>query len=332
MKNCRGGAINYQKGSTDIEHLTDLVSSHCKDHGPVNFFDFGEYNSLSSSHAVRGTALARNGQFIMCLLKARADACITYTDLKSSFANVVLKFPEVMTHKHKDVKGFAGEIADRCMVMLKHARSMALGENSDTIWKRCTANVPHYLMPVMTEIRETIKQSDKPFTPGANTKLKLAAHVSNTSDVSLDEMGLPTLSFAAEKPDHVPDEGDRLTRDAEELGIVPPTKKILKTQMGILKRPAAAKAKTKAHTKGKPTSHDLIQKVDQDSVKLHGPFALQSYITHMKPQKLVVACTAKQTPDHHKVLVKVLHYIKNSPNCSKQDAVEKRDKLLSNIS
>jgi esterase/lipase len=102
--------------------------------------------------------------------------------------------------------------------------------------------------------------------------------------------------------------------------------------MGILKRPAAAKAKAKPHTKGKPTSHDLIQKVDKDSVKLHGPFALQSYITHMKPQKLVVACTAKQSPDHHKVLVKVLHYFKNSPNCSKQDAVEKRDKLLSNIS
>ena len=61
MKTCRGGAINYQKGSTDIEHLTDLVSSHVKDHGPVNFFDFGGYNSLSSSHAVRGTALARNG-------------------------------------------------------------------------------------------------------------------------------------------------------------------------------------------------------------------------------------------------------------------------------
>ena len=332
MKTCRGGAINYQKGSTDIEHLTDLVSSHVKDHGPVNFFDFGEYNSLSSSHAVRGTALARNGQFIMCLLKARADACITYTDLKSSFANVVLKFPEVMSNKHKDVKGFAGEIADRCVVMLKHARSMTLGENSDTIWKRCTANVPHYLMPVMIEIRETIKQSDKPSTPGANTKLKLAAHVSNTSDVSLDEMGLPTLTFAAEQLGHVPDEGDSLTADAAKLGIVPPTKLMLKTEMGIVKRPAAAKAKTKPHTKGKPTSHDLIQKVDKDSVKFHGPFALQSYIAHMKPQKLVVACATKQSPDHHKVLEKVLHYIKKSPNCSKQDAVEKRDQLLNNIS
>ena len=250
MKNCRGGAINYQKGSTDIEHLTDLVSSHVKDHGPVNFFDFGEYNSLSSSHAVRGTALARNGQFIMCLLKARADACITYTDLKSSFANVVLKFPEVMTHKHKDVKGFAGEIADRCMVMLKHARSMTLGENSDTIWKRCTANVPHYLMPVMTEIRETIKQSDKPVTPGANTKLKLAAHVSNTSDVSLDEMGLPTLSFAAEKPDHVSDEGDKLTRDAEKLGIVPPTKKGSQNSNGHCQKASCCKGQDQGTHKG----------------------------------------------------------------------------------
>lgn len=342
-KQSRGGAINYQKGNTDIEHLTDVLSKYVKENGPFNVFDFGEYNSLGANHAIRGVALAKIGQFVLCLLKARPDACMTYSDLKSAIVNVCLRFPEAVTHKHKDLQSHAADIADRCMVILKHSRSLVLGENADTIWKRCTANVPHYLMSVLCEIRDSIVNSDAKTShgDGVNTKptRSLAPH---DSSVSVDDMGLPTLNFAqAPHHSHAPAvASDPLSLQAEQLGIVPPTKFLLKESMGIAKKPAAAKVKpvakkskpsTKVITKQKASTSTCTvdQVIDKASLKLQGPFKDQSYITHMKPAKLVVACTAKQCANHFQVLEKVLMHIKNTPHCSKKAAVAQRDKVLS---
>ena len=337
----RGGAINYQKGTTDIEHLTDVMSTYVKDNGAFNVFDFGEYNSLGANHAVRGPALAKIGGFVVCLLKARSDACITYTDLKNAFSNVFLKFPEAMTQKGKTMQQCAGDMADRCMVILKHARSMALGEHADTIWARCTANVPHYRMDIMKEIRDTIRNSDKQVPDGGAgikpSKRTLAMHVSEVSavsELSVDDMGLPTLNFASSQMEKHSLTLDPLMADAEKLGVVPPTKLLLKQAMGIQKKPAAAKAssshvKPKAKKPSTTVSTSVSQKLDKASLKLCGPFKDQSYITHLKPPKLVVSCSAKQTPNHYTLLKKVLEFIQQTPNCSKQAAVEKRNKLLS---
>jgi hypothetical protein len=71
-------------------------------------------------------------------------------------------------------------------------------------------------------------------------------------------------------------------------------------------------------------------KIEKGSVKLQGPFKTQSYITHMSPAKLVVACTIKQSPSHFQILKQVLQFISKTPNCSKQQAVEERNQLLKN--
>lgn len=350
-KQSRGGAINYQKGTTDVEHLTDVLSKYVKENGPFNVFEFGEYNSLSSNHAVRGTALAKIGPFVLCLLKVRPDACMIYSDLKCAFNNVFLKFPDVVTGKHKDVQTLAGDVSDRCMVILKHARSLALGDHADTIWKRCTANVPHYLMTVLNEIKDTITNSDGQSSfAGCNTK-KARTLEAHDSAVSVDDMGLPTLTFAGGAGKQaLPISGDSLSKQAEGLGIVPPTKLLLKESMGITKKPAAAnakaaaKSKSLAHGKAIPALKAIAkpktassnnacivdQVVDKESLKLHGPFKAQSYITHMKPPKLVVACTHKQSANHFKVLEQVMMFIKKTAHCSKKAAVAQRDNILAN--
>jgi hypothetical protein len=332
MMEKRGGAKNYQKGNIDIEHLTDGLANHVKTEGPLGVFDFGEYKSLGANHAVRGPALAKIGTFIMSLLDVKADACITYSDLKAAVANVTLKFPEVKANKQQDVQGFAGEVADRCMVILKHCRAMSLGDNSETIWKRCTCHVPHYLMPVMHSIRQKIKQSAMP------TKRELVAHHSTASALSVDEFGLPSLKFAGGSS--CPElDTDSLAEEAEMLGIVPPTKDLLKSEMGIKKKPSCSSTRSckkpaakKKHLKSTSSKSGAMkiphEGIQQSSLKMHGPFQHQSYITHMKPPKLVVACSSKQSTDHYKVIQQVFSYIKKTPHSSKEAAIEYRNKLL----
>ena len=333
-KSNRGGAKNYQKGNIDIEHLTDRLTQHVRVEGPLGVFDFGEYKSLGANHAIRGPALAKIGTFIISLLDVKADACITYSDLKTAVANVTLKFPEVKANKQQDVQAFAGEVADRCMVILKHCRAISLGDNADTIWKRCICNVPHYLMPVMNAIKQTIKQSAMP------SKRELVAHDSTASALSVDELGLPALKFASGSTCPQLDNSDPLAKDAEMLGIVPPTKDQLKSEMGIKKKPAsssttscgkpAAKKEQLKSTSSKSGAMKVSQEcIQPSSLKMHGPFKQQSYITHMNPPKLVVACSSKQTADHYKVIEKVFSYIKKTPHSSKKDAIEYRNKLIS---
>jgi len=332
----RGGAINYQKGSTDLQHLTDALTKFVKDTGPFSALDFGEYTSLTANQAVRGPALAKIGPLVMCLLNVRPDACIMYTDLKSAFQNVMLKFPDLV-QKNKDVQSCAGDAADRCMVILKHARSLALGEHADTIWSRSIANVPHYLMPVLQSIRDSIMQSEPSKSTSANTKRKLEVHHSN---VSLDEMGLPALNFAGATPKPTAThQNDPLAYAAEHLGIVPPTKYLLKQSMGlVLKKPASAiKKPAIAQKKLKDSSGSVSstvaakgnQQIDMTSLQLKGPFKEKSYIVHKKPPTLVVGCSHAQSADHFNIMKQVLQYIKKTPGCTKLAAVQKRNQLVS---
>jgi hypothetical protein len=333
-KQYRGGAINYQKGNTDTEYLADALSHYVKQHGPLDAFQLGEYHTLSANHAVRGPALAKIGQLVLCLLKVRSDACITYSDLKITLSNLLLKFPELKQQKHHN---WAADMADRLMVILKHTRSLALGENCDIVWKRATTNVPHYLMPVMQQIRNIIKGSDAEL-PAAeiaethNTKRKLVSHDSN---VSVDEMGLPALSWVHHAM-KVHKDLDPLDAAAEELGIVPPTKQELKGKMGFIKKkPAGAKEPSVMKSVAKGTKAMQVTttgncKIDKVSLRLQGPFQKQSYITHLKPPKLIVACTKQQHMKHHDILKKVLLYITKQPYCTKAQAVAKRDELLKN--
>lgn len=343
----RGGAINYHKGQTDIAQLTDALEAHLVQEGPFQAFQLGEYNSLGPNQAVRGAALAKIGQLVLRLISVRPDACITYSDLKTAFTNLLLRSTEL---KPKSPSTFPGDMASRCMVILKHARSLAYGEHKDLVWERAIANVPHYFMTVMNQIRDTIKESESPVAGfaqfsepnGKNSKGRvLAPHDSNISQASLDEMGLPLLAFASSSSHELqpamkdPDPTSALVLAAEALGHVPPTKRDLKVTMGLIaKKPACAK-RTSGCSKSKSECIMKVKKVissgmkiDKCTMKLHGPFKNQSYITHMKPPKLVVACTSKQCKDHFQILQQVFDFVKVTPNCTKQEALTKRDHLI----
>ena len=68
--------------------------------------------------------------------------------------------------------------------------------------------------------------------------------------------------------------------------------------------------------------------IEMSTLKLEGPSSQQSYLTHQKPRTLVVAVSAKMSYDHYHILKQVLEYIKSTPNCTKQDAVRKRNELV----
>ena len=114
---------------------------------------------------------------------------------------------------------------------------------------------------------------------------------------------------------------------------------LLKEGVGlVMKKPAAAKAKTqksqqsnkKKTTTKKSTSitSTVTLKIDKPTLKINGPFKEQSYITHMSPPRPALGCTRKQVASHFKLLEKVLAFIKHTPNCTKQQAVDKRNELV----
>ena len=66
----------------------------------------------------------------------------------------------------------------------------------------------------------------------------------------------------------------------------------------------------------------------RQTLKINGPFAEKSYIVHLKPAKLVVACTISQTKKFHNVIQRVMEKIKHTENSTKEMAIAWRDELV----
>ena len=94
-----------------------------------------------------------------------------------------------------------------------------------------------------------------------------------------------------------------------------------------MKKPAAAVLKDAVLKK--PAAADVATiLIDKATLKINGPFAEKSYICHLKPPKLVVACTISQTEKFHNVIQRVMEKIKHTENSLKNMAIAWRDELV----
>ena len=92
---------------------------------------------------VRPKSLGELGQFILRLLKVDPSAQgLPYSDYKAAFHSVLSKWPEAKP-KGGSVSDAAGDLADRCIVIINHARKMAIGMQAEESWNKMLELLPH---------------------------------------------------------------------------------------------------------------------------------------------------------------------------------------------
>jgi hypothetical protein len=284
--------------------------------------------------------LAKLDGLISCILKVQPAATIVYSDLKSAMQAVYFTFPEAKP-KHKSVEEAASDTADRFVVIQKHCRLFSVGKNCESYWEKMRSEITHGEYKILSLIKDTIANSVVS-TPSKRELKVQFSDASVTSAASLDANGLPSLSFLDKKTGmhadmSFDDEDDKvLFQQAQQLGVqVPPVKAAMKKQLSVLKKPSCIVMKKPASSiKGQASKDDKAKPddmmIDQSTLKLCGPFTLQSYIVHKSPPKLIVACTKTKSSNFHTILENVFKYLQKTPHATKAMAVSKRDALLSN--
>jgi hypothetical protein len=350
-KTNKGGFRNFPKPRVDVEHLTDTLNAYIKDQGCASAFQFHEYEGVWTSCAIRPKPLAKLAPYLLCLLKAEPQGAMIYTELKAALTNALLKHSEAKP-KGGSVNEVAGDIADRTMVILHHARRLAVGKNAEQEWDKVKESLPinSPLFQNLKKVKEIIEDNanfNRPrLSPGSSShSLAASSHatqaasgssslsnhpmVSGNPDLDLSQTseGLPALNFLSKiskGPESTLPDGSDMDDD-EKLASTVAAPKVFKkpaaaTVSTILKKPGSPKAPA-----GLATSSDVV---DLETVSLKGPFKAQSYIVHKKPAKLIVACNKKQSEKFHQVLVKVLKKIESTPGATKAQAIEWRNTYL----
>jgi len=352
----RGGKRNFAKPRTDIELLTDSLCNLVKMKGHESAFNFYEYAGLWVSCAIRHRALAQCAPILLALLKAEPSGALVYTDLKAAFTAVIHRVPDLVGkgEKHTSVQEKAGDLADRCLVLLNHGRLLASKDKEfQKAEELCEGHMFKDLQRVVAIIRSSSKAPPREDTQGAtSSKPQQAASPDKLEHpmlavepfASQDSDGLPSLSFWTKRKgvttDESKDEAEELAAELPKTLLAmkePASSTTGKAASSITKKPASASvphpeaSTTKAVLK-KPVRanvQELDELVDMTTLILKGPYPSgQTYLVHKKPPKLVTQCTAKQSLHHGKVIKKVLQQLRLTPNATKAMAVEIRNDIL----
>ena len=211
----RGGSRNYTKPRVCQEQLVDKISSYVKSVGTSEAFQLFEYETLWSNCAVRPKSLGKLGQFILCLLKVDPSAQgLPYSDYKAAFHSVLSKWPEAKP-KQGSMSDAAGDLADRCIVIINHARKMSVGMQAEESWNKILEVLPHkskWLVD-LTQARDIIQASSvaqpspspspsPPRSAAASPPKSANMHASELTDgeeASQDSDGFPTFNFLDDK-------------------------------------------------------------------------------------------------------------------------------------
>jgi hypothetical protein len=157
----RGGHRNYPKPRVCQEHLVDKLTKYVKKVGTCEAFQLHEYESTSANNAIRAKSLGKLGELILCLLAVDPSAQgLPYTDYKAALHTVLAAFPEAKP-KVGSLGEVAGDLADRFMVIINHARKMAIGGQADVNWNKVLDILPprSQFLQHLTTARDIIQAS-----------------------------------------------------------------------------------------------------------------------------------------------------------------------------
>jgi hypothetical protein len=151
-------------------------------------FDFGEYNSVQRSWAVRGQGLAANHQFLIHLCQVVPALRFKPTTLIAALTDTCKKHPGVnnTTRSNKD---FARAIASSILILCSHARRL----RNDKLMKQIMAQCPdHADQTKLKEIRDATAPLP-PSTAAASISQPITppSNIARLSSVNLDEDGWP---------------------------------------------------------------------------------------------------------------------------------------------
>jgi hypothetical protein len=105
------------------DSLAAALQGHLHREGATKAFDFGHYNSIPISHAVRGASLVALRGFIETVLEVVPSGVVLFRDVKSIFKTLALACPE-LCKKHQAAETYAADRAERALCILSHLRRL----------------------------------------------------------------------------------------------------------------------------------------------------------------------------------------------------------------
>ena len=298
-------------------------------------FDFGEYNDLDRNQAVKGSALAQNRQYLEAFLKAgyaKASLVTMRNTLRLLESHFLDKFKVNPTEK--SFEDFLAFLCRRSNCMLSHLRRLVNEEKMNTCVRGLAdpkdADTLHSLLQLLNEV---VVPSPSP-SPGEAPKEEVAKEGQDPP------RAYPTYESLVRSPSSMPaddlpsaassSDGDNAPRSAlqqarNRQGKLPGTRGSTKVKTKQMRKPAAAK----------PPAAEAADPAK--SPYRVGKFSHKGYVqvfdTDSNAWKLLVNvdytnCSQEWKSKCHEVLDKLLAYVQNKPESTKEELRSKRNDWL----
>ena len=135
----KGGSIRRPTPHLDLEHLQDILVEHVQNNGVEKALDFGAYEQVHVSMAVKGPALAQHRRLLRGLFSACPEGLFKYTDLKQVFSAVIARYPDLLRAcKEATALDLAKRCAERVLVLMNHARRLSCQVKFEQAMTDCT--------------------------------------------------------------------------------------------------------------------------------------------------------------------------------------------------
>ena len=105
-----------------IVDLQNRLEEHVVAKGVGKAMDLGEYMSVPTTHAVRGTALVKCGDLLVALLTVCPAGMIKYKDLKAASQTLGLKFKGLVPECKGGIEEWSTRVSQQMVTLLHHLR------------------------------------------------------------------------------------------------------------------------------------------------------------------------------------------------------------------
>ena len=317
----------------DSRELLNNLRAYCTRWGS-NSFDFGEYNDLDRNQAVKGSALAQNAQYLEAFLKAgyaKASLVTMRNTLRLLESHFLGKFKVNPTEK--SFEDFLAFLCRRSNCMLSHLRRLVNEEKMNTCVRGLAdpkdADTLHTLLQLLNEV---VVPSPSP-SPGEAPKEEVAKEGQDPRTYPTYEslVRSPSSMPASDSPGAAPSSDDdnaprsALQQARNRQGKLPGTRGSTKEKTKQMRKPAAAKppaaeaadpAKSPCRV-GKFSHKGYVQVFDTDS----NAWKLLVNVDYTN-------CSEEWKSKCHEVLDKLLAYVQNKPESTKEELRSKRNDWL----
>lgn len=139
----------------DSNALAAALLQHVDVRGTSKAFDFGVYWAIPGGYAVRGSGLLHCLPLLEAVLSAVPTCQLWYADLRKICSSIGIQRPGLLeaappNKKMADAASYGGEVADRIMILLSHARrihvsSKKRAECLGSLSPQCAAQLEDFL-------------------------------------------------------------------------------------------------------------------------------------------------------------------------------------------